>query len=472
MKRSIWLLLALCPALLILVLQDGAAQDIKGTIQGGKGVSIALPDFRGTGAAQNLMSAFNETLWGDIANSGVVKTVPKTMYPITVPQQPSDFREPPPSAPDTSRGRNRSQIVTPSTGGGLWLTDWSGPPVSANYLAFGYVAVQNDVLVLSGWLFDLSRGTPANAQVIGKRYLSSVDEAGARKVAHEFAADILALLGGKSLYGTKIVFVSDRTAARKSGIKEVWTMDPDGSNQHQMTHFNALSIEPTISPDGTKIAFASYARGNPAIFIFSVDPVRQLPFYNQVASVNETPEFTPDGKQILYSSSASGWAQIYIANLDGSGLRRISSSAAIEVEPKVNPKTGTDIAFVSGRSGPQQIYRMNIDGGDVERLTNGEGEASNPSWSPDGQKLAFSWTRGYATGNFNIFVMDVASRNYIQLTHSEGRNENPSWAPDGVHIAFMSNRGGTFQIYSMLADGSQVRQLTTQGNNQSPVWGK
>jgi TolB protein len=469
MKRFLWLLLLASPLLLILVRQDSSAQEIKGTIRSEPQIAIAIPDLRGSGAAQNFMSAFNETLWGDISGSGVVKMVPKTMYPTTVPQQPSDFREPPPPAPEPTRGRKRNQteLVSPPTGGGLWLSDWSGPPVNANYLAFGYTAVQNDVLVLSGWLYDLSRGTPANAQVIGKRYLASVDEAGARKVAHEFAADILALLGGKSLYGTSIVFVSSRT-----GNKEIWMMDPDGSNQRRITHYNSLSIEPTISPDGSKIAFASYAKGNPAIFIFSVDPVRQLPFYNQVASVNETPEFTPDGKQILYSSSASGWAQIYIANLDGSGLHRISSSAAIEVEPKVNPKTGTEIAFVSGRSGPQQIYRMNIDGGDVERLTNGEGEASNPSWNPDGAHLAFSWTRGYATGNWNIFVMDVASRSFIQLTHSEGRNENPSWAPDGVHIVFMSTRSGTSQIYSMLADGTQVKQLTTQGSNLSPVWGK
>jgi TolB protein len=470
MKRSIWLLLALCPAVLILVLQDGAAQDIQSKITKEGRVKIAIPDFRGGGAAQNLMPAFNETLWGDIANSGVVEMVPKTMYPLTVPQQPSDFREPPPPAPENPRSRNRSALVTPPNGGGLWMTDWSGPPVLANYLAFGYVAVQNDVLVLYGWLYDLSRGTPANAQVIGKRYLSSVNEAGARKVAHEFAADILVLFGGKSLYGTHIYFTSNRSNSR--GNREIWEMDPDGSNQHQLTHFNSLSIEPAISPDGTKFAFASYVRGNPGIFIFSVDPVRQLPFYNQVASVNETPEFTPDGKQILYSSSASGWNQIYIANLDGSGLKRISSSSAIEVEPKVNPKTGNEIAFVSGRSGPQQIYRMNIDGGDVERLTNGEGEASNPSWNPDGQKLAFSWTRGYATGNWNLFWMDVASRNFVQLTHSEGRNENPSWAPDGVHIVFMSTRSGTHQIYSMLADGTQVQQLTTQGDNQTPVWGK
>ena len=108
----------------------------------------------------------------------------------------------------------------------------------------------------------------------------------------------------------------------------------------------------------------------------------------------------------------------------------------------------------------------------MERLTNGEGEASNPSWHPDGQIIAYSWTRGYATGNFNIFLMDVATRHFDQLTHGEGRNENPSWAPDGRHLVFMSNRGGVSQIYTMLADGSNVHQLTTQGRNQTPVWSR
>ena len=465
MKKLVCFGLAACAGLLILT-----AQDIRVIVNKDTQRAIAIPDLRGSGAAQNLMGAFNQTLGSDIATTPVVKVVAKTMYPTTVPQQPSDFREPAPVV-ETPRGRKGgTELVTPANGGGLWISDWSSPPVSANYLAFGYTAVQNGVLVLYGWLYDLSRGTPANAQVLAKRYLGPVDETGARKVAHEFAADILALLGGKSLYGSKIVFVSNRTGNRVN--KEIWMMDFDGSNQRQITHYNSLSIQPTIAADSSKIAFTSYARGNPAIVIFSVDPVRQLPFYNQVASVNETPEFTPDGKQIVYASSASGWTQIYVANLDGSGLRRISSSSAIEVEPKVNPKTGAEIAFVSGRSGPQQIYRMNMDGADVERLTPGEGEASNPSWNPDGQFLAFSWTRGYATGNFNVFVMDVATRKYTQLTHSEGRNENPSWAADGQHIVFMSTRTGSPQIWSMLADGTQVQQLTTQGNNWSPVWGK
>jgi len=444
------------------------AQDVTITLRQGERPAMAIPDFRGSGDAQNYMGAFNQTLWADVEGAGLFKMVPKTMYPPAIPQQPSDFREPPPLV-ERPPARGCQQLSQPQTGGGLWMSDWSGPPSAANYLAFGYTAVQNGVFVLRGWLFDLSRGAPANAQVVANTYLGTVDEAGARKVAHDFAADIIARFGGKTLFGTHVYFVSNRT-----GHKEVWVMDPDGKNQRQLTRFNSTSIQPTVSPDGSKIAFTSYARINPAIFIFSVDPVRDLRFYNQRASVNETPEFTPDGKQMVYASSAPNdrCCRIYIANLDGSGLRPITASSFIDVEPKVNPKTGNEMVFVSGRSGPQQIYRMNMDGSDIERLTPGEGEASNPSWHPDGQMIAYAWTRGYAQGAFNIFIMDVASRKYTQLTHGEGRNENPSWAPDGRHLVFMSTRAGLHQIWTMLADGTQVQQLTTQGNNETPVWGR
>ncbi|MFN7993923.1 MAG: hypothetical protein U0Q18_09995 [Bryobacteraceae bacterium] len=456
MKKILWLGAALIGVILVLAAQQS---DVIIKLEGGTRPAIAVPDLRGSGAAQPLMNAFNETLYNDLDASGLFKMVPKTMYPLRVPQQPSDFRDQPPQT--TRPGQS------PPNGGGAWLSDWSSPPVSANYVVVGYTAPQNDVLVLYGWLFNVGQPTVAQAQVLGKRYFGSVDETGARKIAHEFAADIIAQMGGTSLLGSKIFFVSNRT-----GHKEIWVMDPDGSNQKQVSHFNSISIMPAASPDGTKIAFTSFARGNPAIFILSTDTGRRLPFYNQVASMNATPDFTPDGKQIVYASTASGWAQIYIANLDGSNLRRISSTRALEVEPKVNPKTGGEMAFVSGRSGPQQIYRMNMDGTDVQRLSNGEGEASNPAWHPNGQILAFAWTRGFATGNFNIFVMDVATRSYNQLTYGAGRNENPTWAPDGRHLAFMSTRSGSEQIWTMLANGTQLQRLTTAGRNWTPVWSK
>jgi TolB protein len=421
------------------------AQDFKGNIVGGGKVKIAVPDFRGAGDAQRTMPTFNQTLWGDLVNAGLFDLVAKTLYPRPVPQQPSDF------------AANS-------------MTAWSNPPAQASYLAFGYSASQTGTLVVRGWLFDLSRATPAQAQALAKNYTGTMDDAGARKTAHEFAADIIALFGGKSLFGTHIYYVHQSS---NGAPKEIWVMDWDGGNAHAVTHYNGLTIQPSISADGSKLAFTSYAKRTPGIVVFSVDPLRDLHFYNQSASVNSSPTFTPDAKQVMYSSSAGErCCRLFLANLDGTNFRPVTHSTFIDTEPKINPKTGATVVFVSGRSGPQQIYKMGIDGGDIERLTDGTGEAANPSWQPDGEIIAFSWTRGFAAGKFNVFTMDVASKRYNQLTHDEGRNENPSWAPDGAHIAFASTRGGRSQIYSMLANGSEPQRLTNEGLNYSPVWGK
>ena len=298
----------------------------------------------------------------------------------------------------------------------MYLSDWAGPPVSANYLAFGYTAAQGGRLVLMGYFYNVTQPDAANAQVFGKIYNGSLDDAGAKQVARDFAADILKQFGMASLAGTKIVFVSNRT-----GAKEIWAMDYDGANQRPITKYGSISTTPAVSPDGTKVAFTSYVRSQPEILIHSLETSRRLPFFNQNASMNATPSFTPDGGKIMFSSTlAGGYAQIYIADVNGSNLKRLTYSRVVEVEPKVNPKTGNEVVFVSGRSGPQQIYKMNIEGTDIVRLTTGEGEASNPGWNPDGQHIAFSWTRGFEPGNFNVFVMNVATREYVQLTHGEG----------------------------------------------------
>jgi TolB protein len=141
----------------------------------------------------------------------------------------------------------------------------------------------------------------------------------------------------------------------------------------------------------------------------------------------------------------------------------------VSTSPAWNPKTGKQIIFVSDRGGEPVLYLANSDGSNVEKIDMPDmGYVVDPAWSPNGQLLAFSWRR--PSGNFDIYIMDIVSHALVELTRDQGRNERPSWAPDGRHIVFESTRTGTRQIWTVLADGSQPKQLTYEGQNESPNW--
>lgn len=448
--------------------------DISLKIVGERGrIRFGLPEFGGPSVSPAVNEAFNKTLWNDIDSSGVFEMVAKSFYPTETPQRPEDLKPPRPAPPPPVRKLRKGEAPPPLPGPirqGPWLTDWSQPPVSAHVIAFGSTNVEQGRLVLSGWLYDVTKPDAGAAHVFGKRYIGDNDPEGARRLAHEFSSEILQKLGaGTGIAGSRIYFVSSRAGA---GSKEIWVMDYDGQNQRALTDYKSISMSPAVSADGALLAYTSFARGNPGIFVHSLETNRRLTFYNQIASLNASPSFSPDGKRVAFASSASGRAQIYLADLDGSNLRRISNSLAVEVEPKFNPRTGSQIAFTSGRAGPPQIYLMTAEGTGLQRLTpGGGGDAVNPAWSPDGQRLAFAWTRGFEPGNYNIFIQEVATGTLTQLTFGAGRNEHPSWAPDGRHIGFDSNRNGSTQIWTMLADGTQPKQLTNSSRNEQPVWG-
>jgi TolB protein len=116
---------------------------------------------------------------------------------------------------------------------------------------------------------------------------------------------------------------------------------------------------------------------------------------------------------------------------------------------------------------------MDADGSNAQRMTD-QGYAVSPSWSPNGQFLAFAWRRNYgpgAPGGWDIYVMDIASKQFIQLTHDAGNNDFPTWSPDGRHITFQRGGNGREEIWTMLADGSKAHALTNTGGNSQPSWG-
>ena len=412
-----------------------------GTGLGVEKVRLAASDFKpSTQDPKNadLLKAFNDTLWNDLDNAGIFDMVSKSFYPLEVPGNPSEVR----------------------------FEAWNGPPTNASMLAFGDLGVTGNNVLVHGWLYDVKN--TASPQVLGKQYTDAATTDGARLIAHRFANEIIFRLGGgvAGICESKIYFVSDR-----SGHKEIWEMDYDGSNQHQLTHIGTISLSPRISPDGSRLAFSSLNKSGWDIMMYSTELGRTVSF-PRFGATNLSPTWSPDGTHIAFSSSRGGEPNIYVADASGGNSHRLTTDRGPDVGPTFNRKTGTQIAFVSGRTGLPQIYTMEADGTNVQRVTD-QGYAVSPSWSPNGQFLTFSWFRKYgagAPGANDIYLMDIASKQWVQLTHDGGRNDFPSWSPDGRHIVFQSSRSGTEQIWTMLADGTKVQQLTFSGHNTQPNW--
>jgi TolB protein len=309
---------------------------------------------------------------------------------------------------------------------------------------------------LEGRLYVLGRGeTPT----LSKSYRG----ADIRDAVHEFANDLLeSFTGKKGVFGSRIAYAQ---AGRGAGSHEIASVDVDGGRAAVLTKMGSECLLPAYSPSGGEIAFTSYLRQNPDLWIVSAGGGRARRV-SKYPGMNTGASYGPDGSLVL-TLSHQGNSELYrISAADGSIKARLTNNPAIDSSPAFSPDGG-QIAFVSNRSGGPQIFVMGASGGTPRRVTFQGKYNQTPRWNPDPKKPFIAFTGRDERGVFDVFYIDLGNQRVTRVTQNRGSNMDPAWSPDGRLLVYASSRGGLFVNNPETRHEVQI----TKGAAASPSWG-
>ena len=290
----------------------------------------------------------------------------------------------------------------------------------------------------------------------GKTALNKTYSSAGRDRIHRFADDIVeAATGARGMASTKIAFVGTRT-----GKKEIYLCDADGSNLMQLTHDGTISVSPSISPDGHSLIYTGYQSGYADVYriqLASGARSRIIKF----PGTNSGARFSPDGGRIAVTLSKDGNPEIYVTSSSGGSARRLTRSAGVDSSPTWSPN-GSEIIYSSDEGGSPQLYRMSSSGGSTARLATGFGYNTEPNWSPDGKKIAFNTRAG---GAFTVAILDLAGGG----VRTVGEGQDPVWGADSRHLIFAS--GGSLVMLDAQT-GTRTTVVSGAGKVSEPTWSR
>jgi TolB protein len=256
-------------------------------------------------------------------------------------------------------------------------------------------------------------------------------------------------------------------------------VDPDDGAQRAVPGTRG-GFEPTWSRDGSRIAFTrsrSVTSESSEAIVDDLHVVRPDGTERRLVARNASgPSWSPDGEQIVFMRDVCGASaclqvdnpnDLFVVDVESGDERRLTANESFEGDPSWSPD-GDWIAFASDEG----LSLIRPDGTDRRALTR-QWVHWGPNWSPDGKQIAFA-------DIVDIYVVDVDGGRPRRLTDNEGPDFGPAWSPDGTMIAYMSNhvcprRGGCtahepMHLRVMNADGSESRTLTQDGW-VGPSWG-
>ena len=298
-----------------------------------------------------------------------------------------------------------------------------------------------------------------------------------------YALSVLLVLGifsaafAKSPVTAKIAFTSNR-----DGNPEIYIMNPDGSEQTNLTQHNAVDYSPVWSPTGEQILFVSDRHGTRDLYLMNSDGTNVRKVFNKLVG-RQHPTWSPDGKKFAYHRFNK--LVIYIASSDGKNDEKLTNGLWPEWSPD-----GTEIAFVADEKFAiiaervlqvenSKIQIINLQTNVEETLLPEEKLMLGPAWSPNGTKIAFSWVNPDA---LPIAGKDIGDTEAIYIVNRDGSGlkqivdaddtaaSNPTWAPQGNELVYEKKVFEDKHLFKIdLSDGAS-KQLTHKGDNSSADW--
>ena len=399
-----------------------AALEIEISGGGAQQIPIAVLPF---GGAANTKENINEIIAADLQRSGLFRVL-----------------------------ETRGMANLPTNSAQIKYAEWAA--LQAQALTVGNVENIGSKLKVSFQLMDALKQT----QLAGMEY--QIVPSQARITAHKIADVIYQKLTGQGgMFASHIAYIT------KTGkLYALQVADADGYNPQPVLRSNEPIISPAWSPDGSKLAYVSFQKKKPIIYVQSLSGGTQDVMANYKGN-NSAPAWSPDGSRLAIVLTYGANSQIYTISSSGGDLKQITKSNGIDTEPAFSPD-GAWIYFSSDRGGKPQIYKVPAGGGAVSRVTFEGGYNVSPRFSLDGKSLAYIRND---SGKFRVALQDLAS-GQVQLLSEGAQDESPSFAPNGRVILYATKARGRGALAAVSSDGKVRQRLNdASGDVREPAWG-
>ena len=217
------------------------------------------------------------------------------------------------------------------------------------------------------------------------------------------------------------------TSFLEQNVYEIYGLNLNNDSVDKLTDKLGVLTAPEISPDGESIIFS---RGDPTTGkqrIMLMD--RNGKDARNIVS-GWDPSWSPDGKQILFASDLEGGVQLFIANRNGKEPHRVTNLPSIRGRSDWSPD-GQWIVTYSGPAWNREVYILNADGSNVRQLTPSGGNSQGPSFSPDGKWVVFTaYFDHYGEDHgCEIYVIRTNGTDLRRLTDNDYCDYQPRWGP-------------------------------------------